>query len=314
MITGSSESVTVGVDHLAVTFKGTGLGQVRAWASALLEGEFEKVDRAMLSYRSMAVGPLGAKLLWDNNTAKYDGDVHMILPGKACRSLELEEMRDVFGHIADKSGRCSRIDLAADDYTRRITPTQFRDERNGDTVVTMTRRGRFHIDDNTRGSTFYVGSRSSRVMLRVYDKAIESKGVIDAVRFELEIKKEAAAHVQRELKDAHWGEVWASHLVKLIDFRDRSVDSNVNRCPRIEWFESLVGDAKRAGPYMAIMPRTFKETVSYMTRQWGPTLAAALTASGGDLAVVYDLLHAGRRAWKPKHEEAVARWRKELGW
>jgi hypothetical protein len=61
----------------------------------------------------------------------------------------------------------------------------------------------------------------------------------------------------------------------------------VSRCPRVAWYESLVGDARRSASYMAVKPLTLAETTTYVTRQWGPMLAALLAAYGGDTQLLH---------------------------
>jgi Replication initiation factor len=308
VITGEGEErgrVAVSVDHLAVTFKTAPLSDVmERLANTLPLGEFMQADRGMLGYHNMLLGCGRTKVLWGTNEARRANESHVILPGEACRLLGEREMRELLTWISDVGGTCTRIDLAGDDFEKRATPDEFREHRLGPTVVTKTRPGRWFVDDCTGGRTYYVGSRSSRMCMRVYDKAVESRGAIDSIRFELEAKAEGAVQLQRELIGGHWGSLWASHLVTLIDFRERWVDSNVARCPRVAWFESLVGDATKAAPYLARRLPSLNEAKDWFIRQCGPTLAALVIAGAGD--VVYEALDEGPRHFRAKHRYLVA--------
>lgn len=306
---GRSETV-VGVDEISVTFHRLPVETVGDRMESVLGGEFALTDRQLLGYRTMWVGPHGAKLLHDNDRGSYAGDVHAIFTGQACRSLSEAAMRRVFEFINENGGKCTRIDLALDDFLKRVSSQEFREHRNGPDVVTNTRKGKYRGDDETGGFTFYAGSRNSRMMMRVYDKDIESGGKIDAVRYELEAKDEAAVQLQRELVDGHWGDIWASHAVKLIDFRDRSVSSNVSRCPRVPWWESIVGDARRAAPYMAEKPKRVAEKMEMWKRQNGSMLAVFTELYGG--VVVQSSIMGGRNRFKSKHHELIARGREEM--
>jgi len=310
VITGEGEKgvgVVVSVDHLAVTFRAVAVSEVVGrLAETLPIGEFTQADRGMLGYHNMLLGCGRTKVLWGTSDARRASESHVILPGGACCLLSESHMRELLRWIDELEGQCTRIDLAGDDFDKRVTPDEFREHRLGPTVVTKTRPGRWYVDDCTGGRTYYVGSRSSRMCLRVYDKAVESRGAIDSIRFELEAKAEAAVQLQHELISLHWGSVWASHLVTLIDFRERWVDCNVSRCPRVAWFESLVGDASRAAPYLARKLPSLNEATDWFIRQCGPTAAALVAANGGSVDVLYEACAEGRKRWKAKHRCLIA--------
>ena len=114
-------------------------------------------------------------------------------------------------------------------------------------------------------------------------------------------RDEAAQSLVRELVLGNWGEVWASRLVQLVDFRDRTAKSLVDRCPRSEWFQGIVGDAKKAAVYEPRPVVSAEKVEGWLYRQVAPSLSAMTTRYGGGLGYVERLLKEGRGRWKAKH-------------
>jgi phage replication initiation protein len=114
-------------------------------------------------------------------------------------------------------------------------------------------------------------------------------------------RDEAAQSLVRALVLGNWGKVWASRLVQFIDFRDRSANGLVNRCPRVGWFEAIVGNAEKAAVYEARPVVSAEKAEQWLYRQVAPTLSAMSARYGGDLRYVERLLKDGRTRWRVKH-------------
>jgi hypothetical protein len=170
------------------------------------------------------------------------------------------------------------------------------------------------------GTTLYVGSDASRQKLRVYDKGLESAGAIDAIRWELQCRKEPAHTMAADLVDQRWAEVYASRLVAFIDFRDIDSHSEVEKRTRSPWFRQLVGFARKAKVYWAKAPRRLDELTDWVERCISPSLLVVARVWGDDKPVLLPLLgRLGRmlmdvepnKRWKPHHENMVIRFREE---
>lgn len=214
-------------------------------------------------------------------------------------------MRGLLAYVS-ATGRATRVDLAADDWARRVQPEQVRDALQSGDGVTHTRSRHWYQDLATGGGTLYVGAASSRQRLRVYDKAVESGGRIAAVRWEMQTRDETAQTLPGDLAMGNWGAIWASRVVQLIDFRDRRQTERPGRCRRSEWFSGLVGDAAKARVYDPKPPRTVEEVKAWIDKQVAPSLAAVVAASGGDMDYMSHLVLIGRRRWKGKHRALLA--------
>jgi hypothetical protein len=88
-------------------------------------------------------------------------------------------------------------------------------------------------------------------MVRIYDKAVESRGAIPSVRFETQWRDDYATKLFYEIMAC---EGWASaqkmavrYSLGSVDFIDR-IDEVLSRCPRLEWwaeFLRFAGDTSR---------------------------------------------------------------------
>jgi hypothetical protein len=169
-------------------------------------------------------------------------------------------------------------------------------------IVTHSKKATYHetlMGDD--GMTAYVGSRSSRVMLRVYDKAIESKGTVNAIRWELVLRKQAAQAVQGELAVKQWAQLFGAQFLRFVDFRDRSVHSKPQRCPQMTWYAEIVGDVTKARPYMPRPIYAADKSMRHFRRNQAPMLAALVANEGGSVDFIYKALKEGRQRWRQKH-------------
>ena len=84
-------------------------------------------------------------------------------------------------------GHYSRLDLALDDeYEPYFTPVELNRYWNNRQIVTYAKKHKFIESEN--GDSFYLGSRQSCIMLRVYDKGKQTKSDHKWIRWEFEIK------------------------------------------------------------------------------------------------------------------------------
>ncbi len=143
-------------------------------------------------------------------------------------------------------------------------------------------------------------------MLRVYDKLIESGGVIASVRWELVLRDEAAQAVQRELATKAWAPLFNSQLVRFVDFRDPDSSERAARRERMPWFQLIVGDATKAPPYMPHPVYSAEKSMQHFRRNQAPTLAALVASEGGGVDFIYDAVAEGRKRWRAKHEMIAA--------
>lgn len=94
---------------------------------------------------------------------------------------------DLLSLLLDRGCQLSRIDLAYDDFSKEIRPKQYLGWWFNGQITTKFHKVNLTACMSEVGHTFYLGSRSTGKMLRIYDKDIESKGEVDCVRYEFEL-------------------------------------------------------------------------------------------------------------------------------
>lgn len=298
-----SEPMRVAVDWLEFSLWNVSVEQVKRMLRGYQSGDFHDLEQGALGYERSSVGPGGSRILWSGRRP----EVHVRLPGKWCAGLDETAMRTLLSYV-HIHGRPTRVDLAADDWSRSVVPEEVREAfRRGEAVTHIKKRQLIeNCSDGESGCTFYLGGGTSRQKLRVYDKGAQSRGEIDAIRWEVEARKEAAVSLLDSLLLGEWGEVWASRVVQLVDFRMRNADSDVSRCPRLPWFTALVGAAKKAKVYGAKPIVSLERAATWIRKQVAPTLAAVFAAHGGDLDYLTEVLGNGRARWRETHRLVVA--------
>lgn len=103
---------------------------------------------------------------------------------------DFADTQKLFQVLLSRGAKITRIDICYDDYKKHLSPNDWSTLFSMGYIECRTR----HVQSVTSssGSTFYMGKRGKHRMLRIYDKCGESNGVIDAVRYEFELKNEYA--------------------------------------------------------------------------------------------------------------------------
>lgn len=176
--------------------------------------EFEALLDEMVLLKKGRFGYTHVYAFTDEFTISYNPDeqmmgVHVSFPAHGLyRIMKIFGLDDI-SEFADASAllqilknrncRISRIDLAYDDYSKTFTPHDYAKWKFEDRISTMSKVWGFVASENTKGGTFTLGKRGKGRYLRIYDKEYESKGVINSIRYEFELKDKWAALVQDKI-------------------------------------------------------------------------------------------------------------------
>lgn len=183
------------------------VSQFVVWYSA-----FNMSQDVMVNVPSSAVYEI-AQLLGDGTVP--DGEV---IP-----SYKVEAM-PIVSKIVERGGKFTRLDIAHDDYSKKFTPRDLMEYWLSGQVSTPARFARCVASKQSGSDTFYLGKRGSERMLRVYDKAAESQGEIDAVRWEFEYRGEKAQAVALSIAN---GNSYSMQLELLGDKKESKKDGHV---------------------------------------------------------------------------------------
>lgn len=306
------------------------------WAGGLF-GALEYCEgRRWRGYDHTWMGEHGvlAGVRWDNGL-----EVHLDVPATPLEALRPGQIVALVEHLHKNAVNVPRLDVTLDDWMKVKMPAELyamtssaenREELVRDELVTRAKSGRLIASVGRRGGdTWELGARTGGGnKLRVYDKNAESGGEVDAVRWELQLRDDAAhaalgslAQLVRQEKAAKqvigakaFGNVlggWvASQMVNFLDFRNRYSDSNITRADRLVWWAALVLNAKKAKmelvkPGLTInrMHEHAYSNMAGMIATLADSAEAALGLSPG--AWFAEIVRLGREKRSPKHRLAL---------
>lgn len=282
------------VDWLTLVFPAAVGTQVRDWVSEV-HGEGEDSDRPSGNYPGAVRWATGAVLGYcpDESGPRFkDGTPTccLILSGSVVDYWTDEGLRQFIKWAASVGARCSRCDLALDVFDRSLLRMEdvhaaaAAGNFSGYKTHSETRQvsqGKLTGDSHTFGMRGKLGSGRS---VQFYDKTLESKGRIDAVRMEARFYKEHAHLAFSQLAFGDTLEHFAHQIsgilagsIYLIDRErsDGSRETHCDRCPELPWWlhlkELLL---TRMIPIRVERPQTpLQVGLLYLKSTWGMSLA-----------------------------------------
>ncbi|SFX52871.1 Replication initiation factor, partial [Thermoactinomyces sp. DSM 45891] len=166
------------VDWVGATLKNVSLEALIEGILDLNKDDFAELDRGGNGYRkSLRLG---------NITIYYDGNegmgIHLKMSGQGCREYEGYGKRKwphLLAMILDLDSNITRLDLALDDFTGYFKIPQIEKKVKSGEVQSKFREAtnyeKIRLSDGYRkGQTIYLGSSSSLLKVRFYDKYKEA--------------------------------------------------------------------------------------------------------------------------------------------
>lgn len=220
-------------------------------------------------------------------------EVCVNLTGDACEMLGTA---GVLALALELGLKPTRLDLAWD--TDIMTPSTVRDAHKAGNAVTFSRWTDWM--ENPKGTTFYIGKRGSDNdvrLVRVYDRR-------GPTRVEIELHGKRAQMLWAVLAEADladWSAGALAYLVDFVDFRDRSQDSNVGRCARLDWWEDFTQGAGRLALPLPRKAPTLDSTQQWLEGQIAPALSLVADYVPDATAWLRAVIDDGRVRRKPHH-------------
>ena len=184
--------------------------------------------------------------------------------------------------------KVTRVDIRLDDYRRRVTSEQLKRvvEKGNYTLLEASKILDSKISfGSPKEGTIYFGSPKSNKLIRFYNA--ETIHEISADRWEAQFRRERAELVWDEILNLTNQADLAQFVTGSVDFRDREQgDKNLSRCPRLEFWQSLIDEA--AGAYNESLPPknpSLEKTLRWLDRQVGPSLAMVYDGYGEEYLV-----------------------------
>jgi len=275
----------VGVHWLRISIPAKHLSHVRSYCSFFF-GDSSKDGYGLWSYDTRYSWPNGASLNFDSDPDRcalvHAGKATLDLPGKALDTIPQDRLHLFLIGLRRYDPACTRCDVFFDDYQRLISPSALQDiikrtDYSGFRKAQLKQRferGRLIHDEVDLGTR---GDNGSGKYLRVYDKALESNGQKDCVRWEVEFSKERAHTVFDKLSSVKTIDAFAtlcgSLVAGAINFVHRTHDKNIRRLEVYEFWQQIKKTLGVLVVRVAIKHTDITEMYKWVFRQVSPTLA-----------------------------------------
>lgn len=268
--------------------------------------DFEDLPKGGLGYKKQK--------FFNNIRLYYDGNVgmgfHIVVSGQGCRYLEsqgknLFEMIDYLYSLDNIN--LSRLDLALDtdfDILTKVLKSIEKDlysskSRNIKVISSLT-------DSKLQADTLYIGSRSSLLMVRIYNKAIEQGVDYDWYRVEIVLKKDRFEMIVPFLRQ-NISHTFAGVLTNY--FRPlQSLKGQKCRSPTANYWVKFLGEIEKISLYSDPQCKTIEDKYAWLVNQVEPTIALLSTAFEGN-----DWLNAvvenGKQRLKEKDYKLLQKWK-----
>lgn len=267
-------------------------------------------------------GKMGYKRQWesDNIFVLFDGNqklgeemgTHIIITGKGCRLYENKNsLFDLIDRINKHSCKVTRLDLAIDDKKGNIIALNkiLEDVREGNTIsrwknsLELTQRDLRNGKIN--GQTINLGSRSSEVFLRIYNKSMQLEEKGNWTRLEIEIKGKKANELQKIINNQPVGPITKKLINNYIRIVEPGKDSNKSRWKTKRYWKKIIDTTEKLSLSVKAEERTLDEMKSWIEKQVSTTLATIVHAEGGSVDFLYDQVKDGTKKMKSKHKAII---------
>lgn len=268
--------------------------------------DFEDLPKGGLGYKKQK--------FFNNIRLYYDGNVgmglHVVVSGQGCRYLESQgkNLFDMIDHLYSLDNiNLSRLDLALDtdfDILTKVLKSIEKDmysskSRNIKVISSLT-------DSKLQADTLYIGSRSSLLMVRIYNKAIEQGVDFVWYRVEIVLKKDRFEMIVPFLRQ-NISHTFAGVLTNY--FRPlQSLKGQKCRSPTANYWIRFLGDVEKISLYSNPQCKTIEDKYAWLVNQVEPTIALLSTAFEGDQwlqAVVKN----GKKRLKEKDYRLLQKWK-----
>lgn len=330
----SQNEFNCSVDWLDITFRNSGgeqgteeiIKELEAIADDSFNFSFTKPVFNGRSWDGSGFSDRGARLWFDNGISEKEGEddkptqLKISLPGKVMSSLNLFEMCSwLISRAGANELDCTRIDLCVDDKDRCVKLEEIAQARETgnffnasySSIMSSSKRG------HNEGTTIYFGHPSSHKRLRIYDKTVESNGVVDCIRWEAQYRKVVASEVLFDLLEKvdegekHAAEYISSIVTGVIDFRNRAGnEKNRGRCPVLVWFERFC-DALSTAPLRVVVPKKeplVQRSIDWIDKSVVQSLAVVSKVLGTDFNAYFkNALREGAERLNNRKRDLIAR-------
>lgn len=243
----------------------------------------------------------------DPMKVRNDMGICVNLSGSGCRTFESYGHGDwlkLFSYILRDTSdlarndhkfiyyHITRLDLAYDDHTGILDIYRIANDIKDRYYISPSKSSSItwsdDQDQDIQGLTCQVGSNSSEIKIRIYDKAAE-RGFKDRhwVRAEMQLRRDRATRaVELIFAMQHIGDVYLSILTHYLSIRVPSEDTNKSRWPVAYYWSAFLKDIE--GISLWVNPGreyNFSRTEYHLVKQYGYAITTLATGLGSDYLI-----------------------------
>lgn len=224
--------------------------------------------------------------------------VHLILSGEAIREIR-GDFHAFIHFLVHQGAKFTRVDVAYDDFTETVTVQKAVKVLDSGSATSRFKsykyiRGGSISQGQNLGETVYIGSPKSRVMVRIYDKAMERVSAFAGefvgplypwTRIEVQIRKENAHLFVVQLHESAFdvGKLTRDLLNNYIQFREKNDDdSNKSRWSLCDWWQLLLDTTEKLSLTIQKAEPSLERMKKWFVTQVAPTFATLLNAYGSE--------------------------------
>lgn len=276
-----------------------------------------------LSFTESKGGGMGYKrtLRSGNIVVFYDGSenmgCHISMSGEGCRLYEsVQRVKhcwyQLLHRLASIGATITRVDVAMDNVDGSLDLDKLMDAIKSKSVRSRFRGGHkiekfTFTDDEENGRTIYLGSPSSRIKFRFYDKAAQYHIECHWVRCELQLMAERAQEfAQYLIKGMLIGEIACSVLNNYFSVINKD-DINISRCSLAAWWAAWLTNYQRISLTVAKSLRIVPQVIDHIKRQYSASFALCREYLGvvSFHEFVHDLISTGKEKMTKKHQHIL---------
>jgi Fe-S-cluster containining protein len=237
------------------------------------------------------------------------------LSGKLMAKMGVASHRIIIKRFMEWGFHCTRIDFCCDDFDWQLNTKDIEkaiEEKN----IKYTKVGTIVKGFYDSSFTYGFGRRSSERYGRIYNKLAESNGQRNCIRLETELKGQLAKKAT-ELIKSFGDDIGAivntirGLALSAFEFVDRKADTNINRCPRLSWWQEFLD---RTGESIRVrretVPSSIERIRGWFGKQVSTSLATVRRAIGVDefLEWITVQIEIGETKIKNSHQQIVDRY------
>lgn len=225
------------------------------------------------------------KILYGTPRGATNMGTCLVLSGNACRQLESLgfEWINFLTKIITLGGKFTRLDLAIDDYHGFLDIKTMKHHIDYKFVTSRFNRTHYHeqvdISGDKTGEMLSLGSRTSNIYIRFYNKKLEQKIQSDSIpvwnRYEIELKRDQANTAANILINNEEDGITLVRkiLANYINFKDlNSTHKNKSRWKNAIWWDEFLQNCKGLSLAKPLQQTSLLQKIVWVQKAMSSTL------------------------------------------